>query len=54
VADAPAYYAMRASIDAPVLAFWSTVDTLCEARRRHVMADATATLPQRKEHCDAA
>ncbi len=54
VADAPAYYAMRASIDAPVLAFWSTVDTLCEARRRHVMADATPALPQRKEHCDAA
>lgn len=54
VADAPAYYAMRASIDAPALGFWSSVDTLCEARRRHVMADATHDLPQRKEPCDAA
>lgn len=54
VPDAPAYYTMRASIDAPALAFWSTVDTLCEARRRHVMADAAHALPQRKEQCNAA
>lgn len=54
VADAPAYYAMRASIDAPALAFWSTVSTLCDTRRRHVMADAACGLPQRKEPCDAA
>ncbi|MFJ4292931.1 hypothetical protein ACIP1U_24620 [Cupriavidus sp. NPDC089707] len=54
VADAPAYYAMRASIEAPALAFWSTVDTLCDTRRRHVMADATHGLSERKEHCDAA
>jgi len=54
VPDAPAYYAMRASIDAHALAFWSTVDALCEVRRRHVMTDATPALPQQKEHRDAA
>ncbi|MFS8973448.1 hypothetical protein PO002_02905 [Cupriavidus necator] len=54
VPDAPAYYAMRASIDAPTLAFWSAIDALCEVRRRHVMTDATPVLPQRKEHRDAA
>ena len=54
VADAPAYYAMRAGIEAPVIAFWSEVDTLCEVRRRHVMTSATPVLPQRKELRDAA
>ncbi|MBP0619206.1 hypothetical protein [Cupriavidus consociatus] len=54
VADAPAYYTMRASIDAPALAFWSTVNTLCDTRRRHVMADATHGLSRREEQCNAA
>ncbi|MBP0629748.1 MULTISPECIES: hypothetical protein [unclassified Cupriavidus] len=54
VADAPAYYAMRASIDAPALAFWSIVNTLCDTRRRHVMADAACGLSRHKEYCDAA
>ena len=53
VADAPAYYTMRAGIEAPVIAFWAEVDTLCEIRRRHVMTDATPALPQRKELRDA-
>nr|WP_116332097.1 hypothetical protein [Cupriavidus taiwanensis] len=53
VADAPGYYAMRAGIDGPAIAFWSTVGSLCESRRRHVMAAATPVLPQPKEHCDA-
>ena len=52
VADAPAYYAMRASIDASAIAFWSEVDALCETRRRHVMSDATAALrgPKERDH----
>jgi hypothetical protein len=37
VADAPAYYRMRALTDA--------VDALCDVRRRHVMTDADAPLP---------
>nr|WP_116339807.1 hypothetical protein [Cupriavidus taiwanensis] len=53
VPDAPAYYAMRAGIDGPALAFWSTLGSLCQSRRRHVMAAATNLLPQPKEHCDA-
>ena len=52
VPDAPAYYAMRAAIDGPALAFWSTVGSLSESRRRHVMAAAANVLPQPKEHCD--
>lgn len=53
VPDAPAYYAMRAGIDGSALAFWSTVGSLCQSRRRHVMAAATNVLPRPKEHCDA-
>lgn len=53
VPDAPAYYAMRAGIDGPALAFWSMVGSLCESRRRHVMTAATNVLPQPEEHCDA-
>ncbi len=53
VPDAPAYYAMRASIDASAFAFWAGVDALCETRRRHVMTDASQALPQ-KEHGHAA
>ncbi|WP_017329439.1 hypothetical protein [Burkholderia stagnalis] len=44
VADAPAYYRMRAMTDADVVAFWAGVDALCDARRRHVMTDADAPL----------
>ncbi|MCO5398998.1 hypothetical protein [Ralstonia soli] len=54
VPDAPAYYAMRASIDASAFAFWAQVDALCEARRRHVMTDASQPLPQREEPRHAA
>ncbi|UDM53493.1 hypothetical protein [Cupriavidus sp. MP-37] len=53
VPDAPAYYAMRAGIDGPALAFWSAVGSLIESRRRHVMAAATSELPKPKEPCDA-
>lgn len=45
VADAPAYYRMRALTDADVVGFWMAVDALCDARRRHVMTDADAPLP---------
>lgn len=54
VADAPAYYAMRASIDASSMALWSEVDALCETRHRHVMSDAAVALPWPKEHEHAA
>ncbi len=54
VADAPAYYAMRAGIDAPALAFWSEVDAMCDTRRRHVMSDATMALPWPREPKHAA
>ncbi|MDQ0138847.1 hypothetical protein [Cupriavidus necator] len=53
VPDAPAYYAMRAGIDGPALAFRATLDSLCQARRRHVMAAAEPVLPQPQESCDA-
>ena len=45
VADAPAYYRMRALTDAGVVGFWMAVDALCDLRRRHVMTDADAPLP---------
>ncbi|MBN3775714.1 hypothetical protein [Burkholderia sp. Se-20378] len=45
VADAPAYYRMRALTDADVVGFWMAVDALCDVRRRHVMTDADAPLP---------
>jgi hypothetical protein len=52
VADAPAYYAMRASIDASSMAVWPEVDALCETRHRHVMSDAAVALrwPKEREH----
>ncbi|MGU7768792.1 hypothetical protein ACV229_01235 [Burkholderia sp. MR1-5-21] len=45
VADAPAYYRLRALTNADVVAFWAGVDAICDARRRHVMTDADAPLP---------
>ncbi len=36
---------MRALTDGDVVAFWTAVDALCDARRRHVMTDADAPLP---------
>ncbi|MFD1554898.1 hypothetical protein ACFSHT_04535 [Paraburkholderia silviterrae] len=45
VADAPAYYRMRAMTDAAVVGFWANVDAICESRRRHVMVDAQTPLP---------
>ncbi|WP_028221271.1 hypothetical protein [Paraburkholderia oxyphila] len=45
VADAPAYYRMRAMTDAAVVGFWMNVDAICESRQRHVMVDAQTPLP---------
>jgi hypothetical protein len=52
--DAPAYYRMRSTAGADVVAFWSALDQLCRQRRRHVMTVAGQALAQPMEYSHAA
>lgn len=45
VPDIWGYYGMRSSAGPEVFEFWSTVDSLCQQRHRHVLGGAGHPLP---------
>ncbi|MGE8318595.1 MAG: hypothetical protein ACN6O3_07575 [Comamonas sp.] len=54
VPDVWGYYGMRLGAGAEVVEFWSTVDSWCERRARHVLgqADQPLAIPEAAHHVE--
>lgn len=52
VPDVWGYYAMRSNAGPEVMEFWSTVDSLCQRRHRHVLGNAEQPIhgPEAADH----